>query len=151
MRLLGNVLIVLSLVFAGFQTTHAQEQATAQSEEQIELRSREIGHALRCVVCQNQSIEESDASLAEDMRTLVRKRVRAGETNAEVIDFMQDRYGDFVLLKPPVQGNTYVLWISPFVIVLLGILWFAFQSKRKNRDIVSPLSEEEIERLSKLD
>lgn len=152
MRIFGTVLILMSLTFSGPHTAYAQDAATIESEEQIELRAREIGRALRCVVCQNQSIEESDASLAEDMRTLVRTRVRQGETNAEVIDFMQDRYGDFVLLKPPVQGNTYVLWLAPFLIGLLGVTWFARSSRRKVVDEVPPLSEEEkadLEKLSK--
>lgn len=150
MRVIASSLIFISLIFAELQIPYAQDQTAVESEEQIELRSREIGRALRCVVCQNQSIEESDASLAEDMRNLVRSRVRKGETNSEVINFMQDRYGDFVLLKPPVQGNTYVLWVAPFVIVLLGMLWFTLQTRRQQKDDIAPLSEDEIEHLENL-
>ena len=130
---------------------YAQSTPDNLSEELIETRAREIGQSLRCVVCQNQSIEESDASLAEDMRRLVRARVRAGESNEDVINFMQDRYGDFVLLKPPVQANTYVLWGAPFIIVLLGIVWFLRQARRPDTNLVAPLSDDEITRLKSLD
>lgn len=135
--------LALSLMLAALSPAEAQSNTEALTEEQVELRAREIGRSLRCVVCQNQSIEESDASLAEDMRRLVRARVRQGETNTEVIDFMQERYGDFVLLKPPVQGNTYVLWAAPFMILLFGIFWFLRQMKRKEPRPVAPLSEDE--------
>lgn len=123
--------------------------ALAQTDDaQLEARAKEVGHALRCVVCQNQSIEESDASLAEDMRRLVRVRLKAGDSNQDVIDFMQERYGDYVLLKPPVQSNTYVLWFAPFALVLLGGLWFWVSSRRTayagdDTVTVTPLSEDE--------
>jgi cytochrome c-type biogenesis protein CcmH len=76
------------------------------SDAEIEARAKEVGRSLRCVVCQNQSIDESDAPLASDMRKLVRLRLKEGDSNLEVIDYMQERYGDYVLLKPPVQANT---------------------------------------------
>ncbi len=121
------------------------------SEAEIESRARDIGHALRCVVCQNQSIEESDASLAEDMRRLVRARIRAGETDEQIMTFMQNRYGDFVLLKPPVQKNTYILWGSPFLLIIAGLIWFGLQT-RKTRAVATqpPLSPEEQEALEAL-
>lgn len=123
------------------------------SEKEINRRAKSIGQSLRCVVCQNQSIEESDASLAQDMRTLVRARVEAGESEADVISFMQERYGDFVLLKPPVQKNTYVLWFAPFLLALLGLIWFGAQSRRKAGIIsaaAKPLTEEELAKIDKL-
>lgn len=101
-----------------------------------ELRAREIGHQLRCVVCQNQSIEESDAQLAEDMRFVVREQVAAGATDQDIIAYMRNNYGDYVLLKPPVQANTYVLWFLPAALVLLGLLWFVTRTRRKM--VVSP-------------
>ena len=91
---------------------------------EIDDRARAIGESLRCVVCQNQSIYESDAPLASDMRDLVKRRLQAGDSNAEVISYMRDKYGDYVLLKPPVQNNTYVLWILPFLLLLSGLIWF---------------------------
>ena len=89
-------------------------QSTYDYPEEIEERARDVGKQLRCVVCQNQSIEESDAELAADMRFVVRERLVAGDSDEEVIALMRDRYGDYVLLKPPVQGNTFVLWGAPF-------------------------------------
>jgi len=97
------------LIMAMFLSPLSFAQST---NAELEARAVDIGHQLRCVVCQNQSIEESDASLAEDMRRLVRARLEAGDSNEDILNFMQERYGDFVLLKPPVQSNTYVLWFA---------------------------------------
>ncbi len=137
-----------------FAAAQAEKAPVASAERHDqEVRAREIGRALRCVVCQNQSIEESDASLARDMRRLVRARVAAGETNEEVMAFMQDRYGDFVLLKPPVQKNTYFLWFTPFLVAGFGLIWFALQRRRKfrrNTLETVPLTEEERRKLDQL-
>ncbi|MFC1673702.1 cytochrome c-type biogenesis protein, partial [Pseudomonadota bacterium] len=88
----------------------------------LETRAREVGKGLRCVVCQNQSIDDSNAELARDMRVLVRDRIVAGDSNEEVMAYMVDRYGDFVLLDPPFKASTYVLWIGPAIIAALGLL-----------------------------
>ncbi|WP_233353591.1 cytochrome c-type biogenesis protein [Hellea balneolensis] len=101
------------------------------SEAEIEMRAKEVGRSLRCVVCQNQSIDESDAPLAMDMRELVRDRLRDGDSNTEVISYMRERYGDYVLLKPPVQRNTYILWLTPFILLLAGLGWFFVNSGRR--------------------
>ncbi len=99
--------------------------ASAQtSNTELEMQARDIGQSLRCVVCQNQSINESDAPLADDMRKLIRKQLGAGKSKAEIINYMQDNYGDFVLLKPPVQSNTYILWFGPFLLLALLLIWF---------------------------
>lgn len=144
--------LILSLMLAVPVAAQTDTVNTASIvQEDAEQRAREIGRSLRCVVCQNQSIEESDASLAEDMRRLVRARIAAGETNEEIIDFMRTRYGDFVLLKPPVQSNTYLLWFSPFLIAGGGLIWFTAQ-RRKPRKVLStePLSSEEKAALDEL-
>ena len=120
-----SFLMVLSVAFV----------ATAQtSNADIELRAKDVGRSLRCVVCQNQSIDESDAPLAMDMRKLVRERLKEGDSNAEVIAYMQERYGDFVLLKPPVQSNTYLLWFTPFLLLLAGLIWFIKTSRKTEPD-----------------
>lgn len=148
------ITIFAALIFALTASAQSQElnprdtgpKAPSQSELEIEARAKEVGHLLRCVVCQNQSIEESDASLAEDMRRLVRSRLRNGDTDAEVINFMRERYGDYVLLKPPVQRNTYILWFAPFGLALIGGIWFIIAARRKNiAETVAPLSEDERE------
>jgi cytochrome c-type biogenesis protein CcmH len=85
-----------------------------------EARAREIGRELRCLVCQNQSIFDSNAGLAKDLRVAVRERITAGDTDQEVLTYLSSRFGDYVLLKPQVQANTYVLWIAPFLFLLVG-------------------------------
>ncbi len=115
--------LVLSLCFC---------VATAQTTEPLlDAQAREIGQSLRCVVCQNQSINESDAPLAEDMRKLIQKQLEAGKSKTEIIDYMQENYGDYVLLKPPMQGNTIILWFGPCLLLLALLLWF-FRTAKKN-------------------
>jgi cytochrome c-type biogenesis protein CcmH len=86
----------------------------------LESRARVIFKDLRCLVCQNQSIDESDAGLAQDLRVLVRERLVAGDTDDEIVDYIVSRYGDFVLLNPPFKASTYVLWLGPAIILVLG-------------------------------
>ena len=112
--------LIIWFCFAG--TAFAQ----VSPEEQ---RARDIGAQLRCVVCQNQSIEESDAQLAQDMRRVVREELATGASDAEVIERIRANYGDYVLLKPPVQTNTYVLWFFPALFVLISLIWFVLRQK----------------------
>ena len=121
------LLIWLCLAAPAFAQTSPDEQ-----------RARDIGAQLRCVVCQNQSIEDSDAQLAQDMRRLVREQLATGATNEEVISHIRDSYGDYVLLKPPVQSNTYVLWAFPFVLVIVSFIWWLSTARR--REIEPPES-----------
>jgi len=124
MRVLFYISLALTISFG----------ALAQiSDAEVEARAKEVAQSLRCVVCQNQTIDESDAPLAIDMRKLVRDRLREGDTNIEVIDYMQERYGDYVLLKPPLQNNTYILWFAPFLL-LLGVLGWFFLRSGKTED-----------------
>lgn len=90
------------------------------SDPALEARAQTVFHTLRCLVCQNQSIAESDADLARDLRTLVRERIAAGDSDDEIRAFLVDRYGDWVLLEPPIKDSTAILWFGPLVIVLLG-------------------------------
>jgi cytochrome c-type biogenesis protein CcmH len=91
------------------------------SNPQLEARAREISAELRCLVCQNQSIDDSDAPLARDLRLLVRERLQAGDSNDKVLQFLVDRYGEFILLRPPLSLRTYALWAAPLLILLMGI------------------------------
>ena len=86
----------------------------------LETRARALSVDIRCLVCQNQSIDDSDADLAKDLRTLVRERLTAGDSDADIKKFLVARYGKFILLRPPVQGETYLLWFGPLLILLLG-------------------------------
>lgn len=114
-----------------------------------EALAREIGRELRCLVCQNQSIEDSDAQLARDLRRLVRERVAAGEDSAAVIRFVHDRYGDFVLLRPPVTAATMLLWATPILALGGGIAVIMF--RRRAMAEAAALSPEEAKRLAELD
>ena len=143
MKLLFTLITALLLSLPAFAQT--------PSEANIETRAREVARSIRCVVCQNQSIDESDASLAQDMRKLVRARIRAGDSNDEVINFMQSRYGDFVLLKPPVQTNTYLLWFAPAILLGFFLLWYVVRVRRKPvKAEVQALSTDEMKRFEKL-
>jgi cytochrome c-type biogenesis protein CcmH len=115
-----------------------------------EALAREIGRELRCLVCQNQSIEDSDAQLARDLRRLVRERVAAGEDQAAVIRFVHQRYGDFVLLRPPVTAATMLLWATPVLALGGGIAVIMFRRRRALAEAAA-LSPEEAKRLAELD
>jgi cytochrome c-type biogenesis protein CcmH len=88
----------------------------------LEARARSISAGLRCLVCQNQSIDDSDAPLAKDLRILIRERLQAGNSNSQVVDYVVARYGDFVLLKPRFTARTWLLWFSPFAILLVALI-----------------------------
>lgn len=122
----------------------------------LEARARDIGTNLRCLVCQNQSIDESDADLARDLRVLVRERLKNGDSDAQVIAYVVSRYGDFVLLNPPFKLKTYALWFGPAAILLFGILAIVAFYRRRRGDgaadpvEAAPLSDAERAKLGKL-
>ena len=139
-------LIITFIIFGGFT-------AVAQNLNNVELEKRAqiVGRALRCVVCQGESIEESGADLAADMRRVVREHIGKGESNEQVMSFMRDRYGDYVLLKPPVQKNTWILWFGPFGAIALAFFIYFFRARQKNGVVVeTPLSDDEQKRLRAL-
>ena len=111
----------------------------------LEARAREISAGLRCLVCQNQSIDDSDASLAKDLRLLVRQRLQKGDSNPQVIDYVVARYGEFVLLNPRFRWNTLLLWFAPIALVLGGILLASRVVRRAKPETASaqPLTPEE--------
>lgn len=123
-------------------------------DPQLESRARVLSKDLRCLVCQNQSIDDSDAELAKDLRVLVRERLVEGDTDDEVMDFIVDRYGDYVLLRPPVNAGTALLWGGPFAIVLFaGATVAVWMRRRQNQPAGGSgqgLSAEEQARLAKL-
>ena len=101
-------------------------------DQKQELRARNISKNIRCMVCQNQSIDESNAPLARDLRILIRKQIKEGNNNEEIYIFLTDRYGDFILLKPPFKISTFFLWSLPFVFFIIGIfILFAHNKKSK--------------------
>ena len=100
------------------------------SDPALEERAREISAGLRCLVCQNQSIDDSDAPLARDLRVLVRERLAAGDSDADVVDFVVARYGEFVLLKPRFGAHTVLLWAGPAALIVIGALVVVFAFRR---------------------
>jgi cytochrome c-type biogenesis protein CcmH len=116
----------------------------------LEARARVISEGLRCVVCQNQSIDDSDAPLARDLRIVVREQLQKGQSDAEVRDYVVARYGNFVLLKPPVEPATWGLWLGPFALLLGGGIGLWLWSRRTRPVEVAPLSSEEAAELARL-
>jgi cytochrome c-type biogenesis protein CcmH len=118
-----------------------------------ETRARELGRELRCLVCQNESIEDSNADLARDLRLLVRERIRSGDSDAEVITFLRERYGDFVLLRPPFTAATAALWFAPALALAGGILtiWLVRRRGGAAPALPVPLSAEEEAHLAALE
>lgn len=117
----------------------------------LEARARTISTGIRCVVCQNQSIDDSDATLAHDLRLIVRERLVAGDTDAQTVKYLVDRYGHYVLLKPPFEAATLLLWIGPlaFVVLSLGAL-FAFVARGKSLRLLPPLDAAETAQIDAL-
>ncbi|WP_315769691.1 MULTISPECIES: cytochrome c-type biogenesis protein [unclassified Bradyrhizobium] len=99
-------------------------------DEKLEGRARVLSQELRCVVCQNQSIDDSNAPLAHDLRVLLRDRLQAGDNDRQAVDFIVARYGNFVLLKPPLQWNTILLWLGPFLALLVAVIGFGRYVRR---------------------
>jgi cytochrome c-type biogenesis protein CcmH len=118
----------------------------------LESRARDLSRELRCMVCQNQSIDDSEAPLARDLRLLVRERLTKGDSDGQVIDFLVARYGEFVLLKPRLEWQTLLLWGLPPAVLMVGIVALFVQIRRRNRAVAElpPLTAEERRKLSTL-
>jgi cytochrome c-type biogenesis protein CcmH len=115
-----------------------------------EARARALFKQLRCLVCQNQSIDDSDAGLARDLRIIVRERIHAGQSDREILAFLTARYGDLVLLKPPVKASTLALWLTPFVLLLVGAGGIVIALRRRPRTQAAALNAEEKAKLAAL-
>jgi cytochrome c-type biogenesis protein CcmH len=152
MRKLAALLAVLLLSLPAFAPAFAVEPSEMLKDPALEARAREIGRALRCVVCQNQAIDDSNAEVAHDMRRAVRERLVAGDSDQQVMDFMVARYGDYVLLKPPFKAGTWLLWLGGPLVLLLagGALLLAARKRRAVATAPAPLSDEERARVAAL-
>lgn len=141
------IVACLALLILHSGLSEAQELSETPVEN-VDARTEAISKTLRCVVCQNQSIYDSNAPLAEDMRRLVRKRVEAGDSDDETREYLRARYGDYVLMSPPLQLNTLLLWVGPFLLILLGGVWFLMRLRRSEGDPVAALSDEDRARVA---
>ena len=150
MKLLRLLLVIVLLPLAA--PAWAVEPDEVLSDPALEARARELSLELRCLVCQNQSIDDSSAPLARDLRVLIRDRLTSGDSNTQVIDYVVARYGEFVLLRPRFAPHTWALWLGPPVILLFGAWLIHSSFRRRKRDAVAvdPLSAAEQKKLKKL-
>lgn len=145
--------ILLALVIALVSLSmpaHAVNPDEVLSDPVLEKRARDLSTNLRCMVCQNQSIDDSDADLARDLRLLVRERLTAGDSDNEVLDYLIARYGEFVLLKPRLSARTYLLWGTPLVLLLLGAIVLFISMRNRSGKKPEPLSGDEKAALAKI-
>jgi cytochrome c-type biogenesis protein CcmH len=148
MRRIMMALVALALL--GSPAARAVLPDEIMADPAKEARARELSRELRCMVCQNQSIDDSEAPLARDLRLLVRERLAAGDSNAQVLDFLVARYGEFVLLKPRFERQTLLLWLVAPVLLAVGALTLWLQIRRRRRDgagLPAPLTPDEQARL----
>jgi cytochrome c-type biogenesis protein CcmH len=147
-----RLLAAASVVAALMSPARAVQPDEIMADPAKEARARELSRELRCMVCQNQSIDDSEAPLARDLRLLVRERIASGDSDAQVIDFLVARYGEFVLLKPRLERQTLLLWaVPPLVLVVGGLaLWIEARRRRTQAGAQPPLTPEEKARLARL-
>jgi cytochrome c-type biogenesis protein CcmH len=140
------------IVFAAAAPALAVEPDEILTDPTLESRARHISEGLRCLVCQNQSIDDSNAPLARDLRLLVRERLKAGDSDADVMQFVEDRYGEFVLLRPPFDMRTLLLWLAPLMVLLAAIVVAlrVFRQRRGPAPAAAALTSAEEERLRAL-
>ncbi|CAH1669670.1 Cytochrome c-type biogenesis protein CcmH [Hyphomicrobiales bacterium] len=144
----GVLMALLVFLAGGLSVGRAVEFDEILPDKAMEARARAISSGLRCLVCQNQSIDDSNAPLARDLRILVRERLKAGDSDEQVRTFLVARYGEFVLLRPPVTTTTVLLWGAPFLILGCGAIAIALGVRRRRRQALAvPLSDEEKARL----
>src|SRR5215470_6665622 len=127
-------LLLLALMLVASPRAFAVQPDEVLSDAALEARARALSKELRCMVCQNQSIDDSDAPLARDLRVLVRERLQAGDGDQQVIDFLVARYGEFVLLKPRFSAHTALLWLGPAAVLVVGALGLLLLARRRPAD-----------------
>ncbi|MDD5754631.1 MAG: cytochrome c-type biogenesis protein CcmH, partial [Methylococcales bacterium] len=132
------------------QSVHAEIEVYQFTTSELELRYQTLTEELRCLVCQNQNIADSHAELAQDLRRKVYEMLNRGESNSQIIDYMTERYGDFVLYRPPFNARTLILWLAPVLTLLLGGLGFWSLLKRRKTNVDEQLSASERARIAEL-
>jgi cytochrome c-type biogenesis protein CcmH len=141
---------VLALLLLVATQAWAVEPSERLADPALEGRARDISRELRCLVCQNQSIDDSNADLARDLRRVVRERLQAGDSNTAVIGYVTARYGDFVLLTPPFKAATWALWLGPPALLIAGFIAWLMFLRRRGAMAETPLSDEEQRRIASL-
>jgi cytochrome c-type biogenesis protein CcmH len=142
------LLLALSLFAIGIAAQDAQSDT---ADPAIEQRLHNLSQELRCLVCQNETLAESRADLAVDLRNQIREQIKAGKTDKEIIAYLTQRYGDFVLYRPPVRPTTYLLWFGPFVLLIGGLVFlFRYVKQRRGLIVDNPLTPEERRRAEEL-
>lgn len=149
-RLLFALVLSITAAFAGPASAVQPDEVLA--DPALEARARALSVGLRCLVCQNQSIDDSDAPLAKDLRVLVRERLEAGDSDEEIIDYVVARYGEFVLLKPRFTPHTWLLWLATPLVLLLALatLVFGYRQRKLAAGAPKPLSANEKRKLKRL-
>ncbi len=148
-----KVVLVMLLLVVGWPAAATVEPDEMLADPVLEARARALSKQIRCLVCQSESIDTSNADLARDLRILVRERIEAGDSDDEVLDYLVGRYGDFVLLKPPMKAGTVLLWFGPFATLIVGagvLVYFARRRHDPAERAPTPLSPEERARLAQL-
>lgn len=146
-------LLTALLAFSLPVAVHAVQPDEILDDPVLEERARDISSGLRCLVCRNESIDESNAELARDLRLLVRERLVAGDSDTETVNYIVDRYGEYVLLNPPATGSTLILWLAAPALLILGLGFSAAYIRRRAnapRPTEAELSDEEAARLSEI-
>jgi cytochrome c-type biogenesis protein CcmH len=143
-------LLLLAVLWLAAPWAQAGEAAPAVADPVLEKRVMALAHELRCLVCQNQTIADSNADLAVDLRNEVREMMRRGSSDREIVDYMTSRYGDFVLYRPPVKAATLVLWFGPLLLLVLGLWWLVMRLRERNAEPPAPLTDEERRRAAAL-
>ncbi|MGK9167402.1 cytochrome c-type biogenesis protein CcmH [Inquilinus limosus] len=143
------ILAALLLAVVAAAPAGAIEPQEQLADPALEARARTISQELRCLVCQNESIDDSNADLARDLRRIVRERLTAGDTDDQVLGYITARYGDYVLLRPPLKPGTLVLWFGPVVLLFTAIALLILRRRRRPAE-APPLSPEESRRLARL-
>ncbi len=138
MPFLGLLAIATFIVLQFATVAVAVQPDEVLADPKLEARARALSRELRCMVCQNQSIDDSDAPLARDLRILVRERLKAGDGDAQVLDFLTARYGEFVLLRPPLGWHTALLWLAPSGVLILGIFTLIIARRRRVSGATEP-------------
>ena len=145
-----RIALLISLVIC-FATVALAKEARPAEDPQIEQRMRALTEQLRCLVCQNETLADSRADLAEDLRKEIREQMKAGKSDREIIAFLTQRYGDFVLYKPPVKSTTYLLWFGPFVLLFAGTgVLYRYLKRRRELIDDKPLTADERKRAEEI-